>query len=253
MKKILRIIVSTSLFLITIFSYSKVYAESIGENIVSEVEGYIVETPLGVEEKDIIYHDDKSILYKADDLGVLVNEDGKEYPIEGTVTDTIVEEDENEVFGITEYHMDLSDVAEDSSDNILLSYSNNILFTNVYADSNNTSANSIWDSTVSVKLNMTVYWRKYDSGHINITKVAGGYTISDKSVSVTSSQVYVVQGSGDLQARTYYPGQSASWSYNTGFTKVGNTGWVTKKYAEYTAYLKRNSSTWSVILDNVLG
>lgn len=90
---------------------------------------------------------------------------------------------------------------------------------------------------------MTVNWKKYDSGHINITNV-GGYSRSDSTVSITGSSVFVIQGmTSDEQSRTFNPGTRNSWSYATGFSKVGNTGWPTRKYAEYTVYLKRGSST----------
>ncbi len=158
------------------------------------------------------------------------------------------------ISGVTSYQVDLSDLENVSEKDSFINTLSSFFVTKVYADSDNVSTNSTWDKSISVKLNMTVNWKKYDSGHINITNVSGGYSRSDSTVSITGSSVFVIQGmTSDEQSRTFNPGTRNSWSYPTGFSKVGNTGWPTRKYAEYTVYLKRGSSTWQVELGNYLG
>lgn len=234
---------------------SVAHADDYNANVIKDGDFYKLEVPSSISESDIIIEDDTINMYKADSIAVLTNEYGEIFTGNGIVENEIISENDEGVIGVTTYQIDVSDIDQESVDNNeILSSLGSLFSTTVYADSNNTSSNSTWDSTISVKLNMTVTWRKYDSGHINITGVSGGYSRSDTSVSVTGSQVFVAQGmSTGTQSRTYNPGTRSSWSYSTGFSKVGNQGWITHKYAKYTANLKRNNSTWTVVLDNIIG
>lgn len=191
---------------------------------------------------------------KIDEMAILPSDNGDSYSVDGIVDSRIIKEEASSVAGITDYQVDLSSATKmEGDDEGMLDDLYSFFSNKVYADSNNTSSNEIWDSTISVKLKMTVHWRKYDSGHMNITKVTGGYTISDRTVSVTDSKVFVTQGQwSESQTRTYRPGTKSSWSYSTGLSKVANHGWTTPKSVEYTAYLKRNQSTWSVELYSAL-
>lgn len=234
---------------------STVHADDSVVNVIQEGDAYKLEVPSSVPDSDVILENDTQNIYKIDEVAVLTNEKGESYTGSGIVENNIIEETDEGVLGVTTYQIDLSDIDEkiDGNNDSFISTFSSIFSTKVYADSNNTSSNEIWDPTISVKLRMTVRWIKYDSGHINITGVSGGYSRSDASVYVTGSQVFVGQGmSTAQQTRTYYPGTSSYWNYSTGFTKVGNQGWITHKYVKYTANLKRNSSTWTVVLDNVL-
>lgn len=213
-----------------------------------------LEIPDNIPNHDIIFESEERNVYKAENIIELTNSDGDIFTADGIIENEIISEDNEGILGTTTYEVDLSELENVNTEDSFLNAIGNLLTTKVYADSNETSSNSTWDSSISVKLNMTVYWRKYNSGHINITKVAGSYYREDPTVAVTGSSVYVIQGmSGESQSRNYNPGTNRNWVYSTGFSKVGNVGWPTRKYAKYTVNLRRGGSTWTAVLDNVLG
>lgn len=108
-------------------------------------------------------------------------------------------------------------------------------------------------SSTDVKFYSTVYYN-YDSSlkyPYLLTSVSGGYTRLDMSVVVSSQSVRL--GCSDVhvtQAKTVYPSGS-SWSYDSGFkTYIAKTGSIGGLGANYTATLKRGSSTWTFELPN---
>ncbi|MDG3131481.1 hypothetical protein MKL26_00390 [Streptococcus suis] len=213
-----------------------------------------LEIPDNVPNYDIIFESEDRNIYKVKNIIELTNSDGDIFTADGIVENEIISEDDEGILGTTTYEVDLSELENVNTEDSFLNTIGNLLTTKVYADSNETSSNSTWDNSISVKLNMTVYWRKYNSGHINITRVTGSYYKEDPTVAVTGSNLFVTQGMpGEHQERNYNIGTNRSWSYSTGFSKVGNVGWPTRKYAKYTVNLKRGGSTWTAVLDNVLG
>lgn len=222
--------------------------------IVSNKDSYELEIPDNIADTEIILESESKNIYKLENVVELTNSEGDTFVADGIVESEITSEEIDGISGVTSYQVDLSDLENVSEKDSFINTLSSFFVTKVYADSDNVSTNSTWDKSISVKLNMTVNWKKYDSGHINITNVSGGYSRSDSTVSITGSSVFVIQGmTSDEQSRTFNPGTRNSWSYATGFSKVGNTGWPTRKYAEYTVYLKRGSSTWQVELGNYLG
>ncbi|MGQ7463016.1 hypothetical protein ACTGZQ_11040 [Streptococcus suis] len=222
--------------------------------IVSNKDSYELEIPENIADTEVILESETKNIYKLENMVELTNSEGDTYVADGIVENEITSEDIDGVSGVTTYQVELSNLEKVGEENSFTNALSSLFITKVYADSDNVSTNSTWDKSISVKLNMTVNWKKYDSGHINITKVSGSYSRADSTVTITGSSVFIIQGmSGEDQTRTFNPGTRNSWSYATGFSKVGNTGWPTRKYAEYTVYLKRGSSTWQVELSNYLG
>lgn len=218
-------------------------------------ENHTLEIPDNVQSDRVISSDDLMNIHKEENIVTLVNDKGESYSGSGIVENEITSIADDGILGTTTYKVNLSDVEKVATENTFASAISSIFLPVAYAGTvNNSSSNSTWDSTVSVQLTMTVEWKKYDSQKINITKVSGSYSIADRSVSVTGSDVLVGQGmNGEEQHKTFYPGTRRQWSYNTGFNRVEDVGWATRKYAKYTAYLKRNNSSWTAVLDNIVG
>lgn len=125
---------------------------------------------------------------------------------------------------------------------------------------NRTSINrDKWDTTSSVKFSSTIYLDEQGGidKPVKLTKVTGGYTISDSTVQITSQTI--LAGCSDsygpapvTQSKTFSP-KSSSFSYSTGFTKYSKTANGLKGMvgAKYSAKLKRGGSTWSFSFDNL--
>jgi hypothetical protein len=122
-----------------------------------------------------------------------------------------------------------------------------------------------WDSSYSVKAYSTYYWDKYKStngdGFKKLTKVTGGWTISDNKVSITSREVRygasggalrddgthggsVIQDSGPL-----YP-SSNSFSYDAPKNWKPVSDWASTIGVNTKATLKLGTETWTLKLDN---
>lgn len=113
-----------------------------------------------------------------------------------------------------------------------------------------------WDSSLGVKADLTVYYNTKGTTpeEYLLTKVSGGWTIADTSISLSNREVYYVsEGSFPQPVYNQHSTKTPttnSFNYNTGFTKyvaedfslVGATSKVTLK--------RGTSSTWTLTLPN---
>jgi hypothetical protein len=119
----------------------------------------------------------------------------------------------------------------------------------------------LWDTSISVKGYVTIYYSYYaNSDGINeytLTQIAGGYTKSDSTVSISSQTVvYGMQGYSKTYGIVYkdstiYP-TTSSWSITTGYTSSVVLDVSANFGATYTIKLVRGTSAWSLVITNML-
>lgn len=248
-----KILISLGAFVLTfgLYSVNTVFATD-SVNVIENKDGHVLRVPKDVKKDEILSETDKAISYRLDKVVSATDNKGAEYSAPGIVDTRITRETDNLVSGRTDYLVDLGELTVVEKPFSELSKLTGQFFgiQTVYAqNSYNSSSNSIWDNTGSVRLYMTVRWTKYDDGSINITNISGGYSIAEWGVTVIDSSLFVGLG---WQTKTFNLGGQGDWSCYPGFSKVGNQGWVTHKYSKYTVYLDRYGSKWNVVLDNVL-
>lgn len=112
----------------------------------------------------------------------------------------------------------------------------------------NVGSNEEWDSSISVKtyINLT-YNKKPGTNYYLLTNVSGGWSISDKSVSVSDRQVITVcRDILNSKQHTLYNPTSNTFNYSTGYTNyVESTSASSILGASTSATLKRGTkSTW---------
>lgn len=130
----------------------------------------------------------------------------------------------------------------------------NLLFGNkVFADTNyQTSTYGKSDSTLGVNFSLTSHWQ-VEGNQEKIISISGGYTRQDLSISVVGSSAGAKQGfqmTSAYSALAFNSGTGSSWNKSTNFPNTTTNGSV--EYTYYYANLKRNSSTWSMHIDNTL-
>ena len=177
------------------------------------------------------------------DKAILTNEYGEEYIVDV-------------------YAIETSSVGNTKAITYVTSTDENLIQVPNIASRANNNHREKWDSSYSVKAYITCYFVTKDKDKLwLLTKVTGGYTISDYSVSVTSqalkygcSGLTSTNGVGTTQVKDQKP-QSSKWSYNTGFTKyvVKNAGLLSATIgANNKLSLKRGSSKWTFTVTNNL-
>ncbi|GEM_PF-5748907 len=214
---------------------------------------------------------------KADKIAKITDNKGQSYgiPLLNISTDEVYNGDNKSIMAIT-YAFDLSEKADSSavSNTLKSTFSEPIPPSLVATKHNesviatestllNSSGNTYldkWDNSLGVLGYCTIYYSistdSYGVAIYNLTKVTGGYTISDSSISVSSQNlVYGAVGTGPTgmvnNSNTKTP-TSSSWSYNTGYSKyIAFAGYYTFG-ATYTLNLSRTTSNWSLTLNNLL-
>lgn len=206
----------------------------------------------------IIVDTDAKVVYQIDDGAVVEDESGDELTAPITIDSEILSDDGQVISGITTVTSDLSEAkAESVEENNDFNLGTIFFGKNVHADANNTHSGSQWDRTIAVKLSSTVYWKQYSNGNALVTRVSGGYSKADSSVSVVSSSVKIgCSGNTVTQIKTIGLGNSSSWSKSNGshysFSPAPYTYAVSSVGgATYTATLSRGGSRWTVSYQNI--
>jgi hypothetical protein len=166
----------------------------------------------------------------------------EKYEIDGNV---------HEVFTVTEFAIVTDELLDYTAGNEVLMMSSD------YDDEYK------WDSSYSVKAYSTNYFsRTYANGEnscIDLTSVAGGWTINDSQVSVGTKRVNWGQtgrrcdnGASITQTSSYYYPGSLTYSYNVASAWVGVSLTATATVVGHTTYaeLTRGSSLWTLSFNN---
>lgn len=213
------------------------------------------------DEANVILRDDEtSVAYVVNEAVSLQNEFGEELVAPAVVETEILSNEGGEVEGVTEYIINISEAVEkDNSETDLQTTFKDIVQSLAIGERvsastlSHTSQTGAWDNTYSVKLNLTVHWKRINGSRGQITSVSGHYHIADMQARVVSSEVFVGQGDwANAHQRTFYLGASNYWHRNTGFPAVPYQGWISRFYVKYSATLERGGSRWSVVTDMTL-
>lgn len=176
-------------------------------------------------------------------VGYLQNQYGEVFQVDAKVTTSVSGQNENNRNLTKTIEFDTSDVKP--------------------LNTRSTQVREEWDSTYSVKFNISqTYSTKTLNGtkYYLISKVTGGYDISDLNVSIKSQSLYVTcigaaYGSGGSadQYKTFTPAAgNDSFSYSTGFTKYVADAINAEIGTLYEVQLVRKSSPWTFHLENYL-
>ncbi|MDH6402762.1 hypothetical protein M2139_002668 [Enterococcus sp. PF1-24] len=173
------------------------------------------------------------------------------------VTDEIVYATETAEYHVQEIEFNTSDIVEitETEDDFnLAKFVDNLFFEKAYAATSGNQTKDGWDSSYGVNGRVTVYYKKDNSNRYLITSVSGGYSNYDSSIQITDQSVAVACAGGESsgQKKSFYPGTSSSWSYNTGFSTYVTPAIYAIGGGQVTINLKRNSSRWSLNVNNIL-
>lgn len=187
--------------------------------------------------------------FETDELIELTSEFGQTLIVPAEVTLIEGETDSNDVKEFTQvidFDTQNVEVVEEN-----ISFLSDVLFKKVSAAGGNSNVYG-WDSTGGVKGNITVSYLVDSAGKYKITSISGGYQVYDSATQVVSQSVISgCSGGGITQRKTYSP-SSSSWSFATGFTQYVKANMYSVGGATNTIKLKRNSSQWTMTVQNLL-
>ena len=191
--------------------------------------------------------------FESEGLIQLKSDKDEEVTVPANVTILSAETDQ----GVTEYTQIIDFNTQDAQpknekDINKLAFVDNYLFKSVQASTGGSKYVYGWDSTGGVKGNITVVYSVDNYGKYKITSVSGGYAVYDSITQVLSQSVIVgCSGGGITQRRTFYP-TSSSWTLYPEFTNYVNPNLYSIGGANNTLSLKRNSSQWTMTVQNTL-
>lgn len=192
--------------------------------------------------------------FETEELINLVSENNEEVSIPATVT--LTSEETNP--GLVEYtqtiDFDTQDATpkESNSNDNSLSLLDSFLFKKVQASGGGSNYVYGWDSTGGVKGNITVNYSIDNYGKYKITSVSGGYNIYDTATQILSQKVVIgCSGGGITQIKTYYP-TASSWTLYPGFINYVKSNVLSIGGANNTLSLRRNSSNWTMTVQNII-
>lgn len=189
------------------------------------------------------------------DAIMLTDETGEEYVVPVDITEIQINSSEEIYKQIIEFDAEDMIPIEDESSK-LLSKLDNFFTPSVYAATTGTQKKTGKDSTLGLSGWISVEYKKNNDGHWLVTKVTGGYSKSDASISVTSQSV--ISGCSGMNTKTqikeYTPAAATkSWSFNTGFNQYANNKGMAVGGANLTINMKRGTkSKWSLTIKNTL-
>lgn len=202
---------------------------------------------------DIVTTDtDNQVIYQVNNAVDVNNGSDQALSAPVTVDSQITSQDSDQATGVTTITTNLADtqpVAEDFDNNSLLSIGDNLfngLFTTkAYATQTYSTKTSGYDTTVSAKLTLTVYWSESGVGR-KVTSVKGNYSLVDPDVVLNTSSVTI--GSSGIQhpnqIKSWTLGTKNYWTITTGYDYV-NANDISSGGASYYATLLRGSTKWS--------
>ncbi len=135
-------------------------------------------------------------------------------------------------------------------------YEGDIYLDTLTLDEGGNKSNYGYDSTLSVRLNLTItYVRTYNASlntwYYKLNKTSGSYTILDPQVSITSNTLVSGEHGFALNNTLYYSKSfvnnnvASSFAYYYSFSNYVRLGQIG---SNLTVNLKRGTSTWSYIL-----
>lgn len=189
-------------------------------------------------------------IFETNELIELTSESGETISIPAEVTLIEGDIDNNNETDFTQIiDFDTQNITPEAEENF--SFLSNLLFKKVSAAGGSSNVYG-WDSTGGIKGNITVHYLVDSLGKYKITSISGGYEIHDTATQVLSQSVISgCSGAGVSQRKTYYP-TSSSWSFATGFTQYVKPNLYSVGGATNTLKLKRNSSQWTMTIQNLL-
>ena len=210
----------------------------------------------------VIKDTDNQVEYQVNDAVTVDSSSGPDLTAPVTVDSQITSDNGGTTEGMTSYTVNLNQIGKRSDSasigNLLNSsaeFLGSIFTTKAYAATTTkeiTKARTIKkDNSLAVKASLTLYWTETTNGTTGTakaTKITGGYSNQDPTISVLSSTyANVGEESRNLivHQNTYYPGANKSWSHNVDMPSIDFSG-ATSMESNYYVKLHRGKTNWTV-------
>lgn len=184
----------------------------------------------------------------------LESDTGEKLEVLAQVTDSVIYETTEEEYREQKIQFNTNNIIElENSDSDLLSKITPFFFDTAQATSQGNLSKSDWDSSKGVKGTVNIAYKKNKAGEYLITRISGGYTRQDSSITVIRQNVLAACSSGKgIQEKRYAPGTKSNWSFDTGFNKYIANSMYAVGGGKVEIHLQRKSSKWTLTVNNIL-